>query len=1516
IPADSVIVLTLTSPSGGSTSFEAKTTENDNYQQPYTPDEVGEWQIQAEFVGTETLKSSQHSDTFTIQAREVESVSLQSDSTDLKADGTTTATLTITLKDAADQALAGQVITLTADNGTVSVATDNGDGTYTVTYTAGSQAGTATVTAKTANGKTDVVQITLTKVATFVMSVLEPELSVQAGRSVSSLIELEGKDSFSGAIDLSATDLPKNTTAGFDPEQVKLTVADPIQTAQLTLSLDRDVEAKTYEFTVSASSEGGQTEKAAFTLKVEARDPDPTTITVVVDPKEVTLGDSLKVTGQLVSMAEPAVEIPADSVIALTLTSPTGKIAEVNVKTTENDNYQQPYTPDEVGEWQVKAEFTGNETLKSSQHSDTFTVQPREVESVSLQSDLTNLTVDGTTTATLTITLKDATDQALAGQAVTLTADNGAVSTVTDNGDGSYTSTYTAGSQAGTATVIAKSANGKTGTIQITLTVAEFVLSVPTPELSVQAGGSISSLIELEGKGGFRDTINLFATGLPKNTTAGFDSESVKLTVADPIQIVQLTLSLDQDVEAKTYEFTVSASSEGSQTEKAAFTLKVEARDPDPTTITVVADPKEVTLGDSLKVTGQLVSMAKPVVEIPADSVIVLTLTSPSGGSTSFEAKTAESGNYQQPYTPDEVGEWQIQAEFVGTETLKSSQHSDTFTIQAREVESVSLQSDSTDLTADGTTTATLTITLKDAADQALAGQVVTLTADNGTASAVTDNGDGIYTSTYTAGRQAGTTTVTAKSANGKTGTVQITLTKVITFVLSVPKPELSVKAGGFTTYQVTLEGKGGFSDTINLFASNLPQNTTASFNPEQVKLTSAEPVQTTQLTLTSGQDIEATDHTVTVLAISEGGKAKTATLRLKMETKDPDPTTITIVVDPRELTLGGSLKVAGQLVSIAKLAVEIPVGSVIALTLTSPSGENIPFEAKTAESGNYQQPYTPDEVGEWQISAEFVGTETLKVSQHNDTFTVRAREVESVGLQSDSTDLTADGVTTAALTITLKDTADQTVSGQAVTLTADSGQVSTVTDNGDGTYTSTYTAGSQVGTATVTAKSANGKTGTVQITLTEAITFALSVPKPELSVKAGEFATYQITLKEKGGFSDTINLFASNLPPNTTASFNPEQVKLTSAEPVQTTRLTLTSGQDIEATDHTVTVLAISEGGKAKTATLRLKVEAEDPGPTTITVVVDLKDVDLGDSIKITGQLVSIAEPAVEIPVDSVIALTLTSPAGKTASFNVKTTEGGNYQLDSLYRPDEIGEWQVNAEFVSTETLKTSQHRAKFTVQKPADKLTAKLAGDVNGDKTVNIFDLVIVAGQFGQAGPGLEGDVNGDFGVDVFDLVLAASNFGQSVVSTAPTITTSIELSTEQKYHIANAIDQLESNPNRSPAEEVALNVLQAILPERLPTQNQLLANYPNPFNPETWIPFQLSQDADVTITIYDVHGRRIRRLQLGLMTAGRYVAADQAAYWDGKTETGKLVASGTYFYQIEAGEYTETRKMIVLK
>ena len=99
------------------------------------------------------------------------------------------------------------------------------------------------------------------------------------------------------------------------------------------------------------------------------------------------------------------------------------------------------------------------------------------------------------------------------------------------------------------------------------------------------------------------------------------------------------------------------------------------------------------------------------------------------------------------------------------------------------------------------------------------------------------------------------------------------------------------------------------------------------------------------------------------------------------------------------------------------------------------------------------------------------------------------------------------------------------------------------------------------------------------------------------------------------------------------------------------------------------------------------------------------------------------------------------------------------------------------------------------------------------------------------------------------------------------------------------------------------MVLGVLQALLPARLPTTTQLLAIWVEPAGRGH-------------VTLYDVQGKRVRRLQLRLVTAGRYVAADQAAYWNGKSETGEAVASGTYFYQLLAGDYTETRKMVILK
>ena len=100
------------------------------------------------------------------------------------------------------------------------------------------------------------------------------------------------------------------------------------------------------------------------------------------------------------------------------------------------------------------------------------------------------------------------------------------------------------------------------------------------------------------------------------------------------------------------------------------------------------------------------------------------------------------------------------------------------------------------------------------------------------------------------------------------------------------------------------------------------------------------------------------------------------------------------------------------------------------------------------------------------------------------------------------------------------------------------------------------------------------------------------------------------------------------------------------------------------------------------------------------------------------------------------------------------------------------------------------------------------------------------------------------------------------------------------------------------------------------QIPEVTSLLPNYPNPFNPETWIPYQLAKPADVTLTIYDIQGRVVRALDLGHQRAGMYRSRSRAAYWDGRNAQGEPVASGLYFYTFTAGDFTATRKMLIRK
>ena len=205
------------------------------------------------------------------------------------------------------------------------------------------------------------------------------------------------------------------------------------------------------------------------------------------------------------------------------------------------------------------------------------------------------------------------------------------------------------------------------------------------------------------------------------------------------------------------------------------------------------------------------------------------------------------------------------------------------------------------------------------------------------------------------------------------------------------------------------------------------------------------------------------------------------------------------------------------------------------------------------------------------------------------------------------------------------------------------------------------------------------------------------------------------------------------------------------------------------------------------------------------------------------------------------------------------------------------------------------------------------KIKEDINADGIVNIQDLVTVAAALGQTGEN-NADVNGDGEVNIQDLVAVAAALGQDAAApSALRQQATGQLTTADVQHWITQAQQLDLT---APRTQRGLLFLQYLLAALTPQETILLANYPNPFNPETWIPYQLAKPANVTLTIYDIQGRVVRDLDLGHQRAGMYHSRARAAFWDGRNAIGEPVASGVYFYTLTAGDFAATRKMLIRK
>ncbi|MEW5766330.1 MAG: right-handed parallel beta-helix repeat-containing protein [bacterium] len=177
---------------------------------------------------------------------------------------------------------------------------------------------------------------------------------------------------------------------------------------------------------------------------------------------------------------------------------------------------------------------------------------------------------------------------------------------------------------------------------------------------------------------------------------------------------------------------------------------------------------------------------------------------------------------------------------------------------------------------------------------------------------------------------------------------------------------------------------------------------------------------------------------------------------------------------------------------------------------------------------------------------------------------------------------------------------------------------------------------------------------------------------------------------------------------------------------------------------------------------------------------------------------------------------------------------------------------------------------------------------------------------------------DANGDGVVDAKDVLSVGLNWHQShTVITAAPIAAASEERIDYAAYLEAFRDMYEAlGDGNSELKQVLADYISLGMGAMVPTKTMLGQNYPNPMNPETFLPFSLSQEAGVTVNIFDLSGRLVRSLDLGVLTAGSYISKDRAAYWDGKDNSGQEVASGIYFYQLKAGSFEATRKMIVVK
>ncbi len=267
--------------------------------------------------------------------------------------------------------------------------------------------------------------------------------------------------------------------------------------------------------------------------------------------------------------------------------------------------------------------------------------------------------------------------------------------------------------------------------------------------------------------------------------------------------------------------------------------------------------------------------------------------------------------------------------------------------------------------------------------------------------------------------------------------------------------------------------------------------------------------------------------------------------------------------------------------------------------------------------------------------------------------------------------------------------------------------------------------------------------------------------------------------------------------------------------------------------------------------------------------------------------------------------------------SVRFAVTEGGGTLSTTIIRTDENGRAQstlILGPNLGTNTVEVSAAgiESSVTFYAVSDTELPPMTADVNSDGSVNVLDLILIASNLGQSGQN-EADVNGDGLVSILDLIFVAGMFDNAAA--APSAQPQVP-ETLTAVEVQGWLTDARTLEARDPIMKRGFVVLEQLLISLTPRETELLSNYPNPFNPETWIPYRLAEDANVTLTIYGSSGQVVRSLDVGHRIAAAYENRSKAIHWDGRNDLGEQVASGIYFYTLTAGDFSATRRMVILK